>query len=237
MDNDRKIIKSPYYSPQDTEKYSELLRCVLQDLKTLNKDFEINGPASSSFLEKIIELSLLCAESLEKDLEEKYVKDSEEFHSKCISVLLEFIYFFLHVASRSAFMQLGQEKRNKLLDKLKPLIIDTTVDTLFKHWPKNLQDETRKEIYSNCNNAEIGYGSCEMLFLAEGDTTFFEKIKSGKKSKSVVGQLIDNLSQIIEGKINLNAIFDFQIKSIVFEILKDKEIDNLVLEISKEIKI
>lgn len=40
MDNDKKIIKSPFYSPEDIEKYSRLLQHGLADINTLTKDPE-----------------------------------------------------------------------------------------------------------------------------------------------------------------------------------------------------
>ena len=45
---------------------------------------------------KIFEKSLLCAETLKPDLEEKFGKDTKEFHSKYMLVLFEFMYFFIH---------------------------------------------------------------------------------------------------------------------------------------------
>jgi hypothetical protein len=81
------------------------------------------------------------------------------------------------------------------------------------------------------------YGSCKELLLdPKDDTRILEKIISGAKSKSMVGQLTDNLSQIIEGEINMNAFFPIQIWDVVIESLKKKEIEALVSEASKEIK-
>lgn len=199
-----------------------------------------NESAILKLSNKIFENSLLCAESLKPNLEEKFGKDNKEFYSKYILVLFEFMYFFLHLTSRSAFSQLGPEKRNKLTGELVPLMIaDTTrtLQALFGHWPKNLKDRIERDFYNNLNNAEMEYGSCkELLLKPEDDTPLFEKMKSGKKSKSMVGQLIDNLSQIIEGKINLDILFEMKIWDVVIEILKKKEIDSLVLEVGKEIK-
>ena len=80
------------------------------------------------------------------------------------------------------------------------------------------------------------YGSCkEILLKPEDDTRILERM-SGAKSKSMVGQLTDNLSQIIEGKINPNAMFTMKIWGVVIESLKTKELQDLVSEASKEIK-
>jgi hypothetical protein len=181
--------------------------------------------------------SLLCAESLKKDLEEKYGKDSKEFHFKYTSVLFGFMYFFLHLINRSAFRQLGHEKRNKLVDDLASLVVNSSIETLFGHWPKKTKDGIKMDFYQNFNSAEIEYGKCKELLLKPGDDTrILDKLRLGEKSKSIVGQLIDNLSQIIKGEININAIFEYKIMHLIIDILKKIEIDRLVLESYREIK-
>ncbi len=185
----------------------------------------------------VFEKSLLCAEVLKPDLEKKFGKDSKEFHSKYVPVLFEFMYFFLHLTDRYAFAQLGNERRNKLIDELVPPTIDATIETYFGHWPKNLKDGIEKDFYSNLNNAQIEYGSCKELLLdPKDDTPTLERIMSGTKSKSMVGQLTDNLSQIIEGEIGLDPFFPMMIWGAVIESLKKKEIQDLISEASNEIK-
>jgi len=196
-----------------------------------------NESALSKLGKKVFEKSLLCAESLKPDLEERFGKGTKEFRSKYFPVLFEFMCFFLHLTNRSAFARLGHEKRNKLYDALVPPTIDAMIETYFGHWPKNLKDGIERDFYNNLNNAEMEYGSCKALLLKpEDDTPILEKIESRAKSKSMVGQLTDNLSQIVEGKINMNVLFQVKICDVVVESLKKKEIDSLVSEASKEIK-
>jgi len=77
------------------------------------------------------------------------------------------------------------------------------------------------------------YGSCKELLLdPKDDTRTLEKIRSGTKSKAMVGQLIDNLSEIIDGKINTDALFTVEIWGVVMESLKKKELQDLVSEVS-----
>jgi hypothetical protein len=190
-----------------------------------------NESAMSKLSGKVFEKSLLCAESLRPDLEEKFGKDSKTFHSKYTPVLFEFMYFFLHLTNRYAFAQLGQERRNKLYDELVPTTIDATIETYFGHWPQNLRDGIERDFYSNLNNTEMEYGSCkELLLMPEDDAPTVEKIRSGAKSKSMIGQLTDNLSLIIEGEISLDPIFRLTICGVVVESLKKKEIQDLVSE-------
>ncbi len=95
----------------------------------------------------------------------------------------------------------------------------------------------KRDFYNNLNNAEMEYGRCKELLLdPKDDTPTLEKLESGAKSKSMVGQLTDNLSQIIEGEINLNVLFTILIWEVVMKSLKKKELQALVSEASKEIK-
>ena len=107
----------------------------------------------------------------------------------------------------------------------------------FGHCPKNTKDEIERDSYSNLNNAAMEYGRCKELLLdPKDDTPTLEKLMSGAKSKSMVGQLTDNLSQIIDGTINTNALFTILIWEVVIESQKKKELQALVSEASKEIK-
>lgn len=193
--------------------------------------------AMSRLSKKVFEMSLLCAETLKPDLKNRFGKDSKIFSSKYVQVVFEFMYFFLHLTDRYAFAQPSHEKRNKLYDELVPTTIDAMIEFFCGHSPKNSKDEIERDCYSNFNNAGMEYSRCKELFLKpEDDTRILEKIESGAKSKSIVGQLTDNLSQIIEGKISLDPFFSMTIWSVVIENLKKKEIQDLISEASKEIK-
>lgn len=218
-----------YYVPEADHRDTQIMNWL--------NSFKKNESALSKLSKKIFEDSLSCAESLRSDLEDKCGKDSKEFQSKYVPVIFEFMYFFLHLTNRSAFSQLGHEKRNKLQSQLAPLVIEPTIDAFFGHWPKDLKDGIKNDFYSNLNNAEMGYGSCkELLLKPEEDTPTREKIESGKLSKSMVGQLIDNLSQIIEGEVNKDMFFTMKIWEVVINTLENKDIDRLVLAVSKEMK-
>lgn len=54
----------------------------------------------------------------------------------------------------------------------------------------------------------------------------------------MVGQLIDNVSEIITGKVNMNAIFQIQVWETVIKILEKnkKEIDALIPKAFAELK-
>jgi hypothetical protein len=199
--------------------------------------FRKNESALSKLSNKVFEKSLLCAETLKPDLEEKFGKDSKEFSLKYIPVLLEFMCFFLHLTDRYALNLLGHEKRDKLIDELCPSTIDVMTQRLCGHWPTSSKDQLRKDFLDRFNSAQIEYGSCkELLLKPEDDTPAMQKLMSGAKSKSMVGQLTDFLSRIIKGEINVNAFFAVQVWGAVMGTLEKKEIHALVPEASREIK-
>lgn len=199
--------------------------------------FKKNKSAVAELSQVIFEDSLFCAESLKKDLENRFGKDSKDFNAKYTPVLFEFLYFFLHHTNRMAFTQLGQEKRTKLQNEIVPLIAETTIETLLGHWPQNFKIGVKDEFYRNLNSRELEYGSCkELLLKPEDDIQISEKISGGKKSLSVVGQLVDNLSMAINGEMNKDILFTMKIWKVMIEILEKKRVDGLVFAVSKELK-
>jgi hypothetical protein len=194
--------------------------------------FRKNESASVQLSKKVFQKSLSGAQALKPDLENKFGKDTKEFQSKYFPVLFEFMYFFLHVTDRLAFNQLGPERRNQLIDSLVPPTIDATIETYFDHWPQKSKDSIRKDFYSNLNTSQTEYGSCkELLLRPEDDTTTLERM-SGVKSKSAVGRLTDNLSQIIEGTINLDALFTIRIWDVAID--GEMELCALVSEVQEK---
>lgn len=195
--------------------------------------FRKNESALVKLSKTVFEKSLSGAQALKPDLENKFGKDTKEFQSKYFPVLFEFMYFFLHVTDRVAFNQLGPERRNQLIDSLVPPTIDATIETYFDHWPQKSKDGIRKDFYSNLNNAQTEYGSCKELFLdPKDDIRALERAISGAKSKSAVGQLTDNLSQLIEGGISFDVVFT----TLIWGVAMDGEVElcALVSEVSKE---
>lgn len=189
-------------------------------------------PVMPKLSKKVFEETFLCTEALKPDLERKFGKDTEEFNSKYIPVMFEFMYFFLHLTDRYAFGQLGEERRNKLVEELVPTTIAIIIEVYFAKSPKHVKEGIEKELYNNLNNAQLDYASCkELLLMPEDDTKTLDKLLSGAKSKSMVGQLTDNLSQVIEGQITTDPFFPMLISEVVIASLKKKELQILVSEV------
>ena len=188
---------------------------------------------------KIFESATFSAQPVTEDLKKKLGADSKEFNLKFMPVLFEFLYFYLHIANRSAFAQLGPEKSQKLSHEMVRLSIETTVETQMSHWPENLREGIKKDSFHNYNVAEANYAMCkDILLKSEDDIKTIDKIATGQKSKSMVGQLIDNVSEIITGKVNTDIVLQLQVWEIVVKMLEKnkKDIEVLIPKAFGELK-
>ncbi len=188
---------------------------------------------------KIFESAALSAQPITEDLKKKLGEDSEEFELKFMPVLFEFLYFYLHLANRSAFTQLGGEKSQKLSHEMIRISIELTIEAQMGHWPENLREGIKKDSFHNYNVAESNYAMCkDILLKPEDDTKTIDKIATGQKSKSMIGQLIDNISEIITGKVNTDILFQLQVWEAVVKILEKnkKDIDVLIPKAFAELK-
>ena len=143
---------------------------------TFKKDKSAIGELSTA----IFKSSLGCAEALKNYLNDSTEKERQE---KWVYVLFEFIYFFMHMTNRIAFGKLGDERRIKLQGQLAPLIIDSTIKSLFGHWPQKLKQGIKNEFYEKLNDAEIEYSGCKE-FLPK-DNPFSDKALFSKLAKNV----------------------------------------------------
>jgi hypothetical protein len=190
---------------------------------------------SSNFAElnkKIFESAALSADPTIKYLRNKLGGETKEFQHKFVPVMFEFLHFFIHLANRSAFAQLGAENSPKLSQKLVEHLVDSMVETLMGHWPNNLKQGMKTDFSNNYNIAEGDYATCRAIYLSpEEDTKTEEKLANGKKSKSMVGQLVDNVSEILTGKVNTDPFLLLTVPEGVLSMLKKnmKEIDALII--------
>ena len=115
----------------------------------------------------IINSSVTCAEHFKKTIGEKYGIDSDSATEHWLSVIHEYIFFFLHMTNRMAYDEMGEEKRAQLQDELYPIVQYTTIETLFRSSPNEMKKKLQIEFYENLNRAEMDYGECKELFSKE----------------------------------------------------------------------
>ncbi|HYA41900.1 MAG TPA: hypothetical protein VEF34_11385 [Syntrophobacteraceae bacterium] len=83
-----------------------------------------------------------------------------------VFIFQEFIFFFMHITMREAFVQLSQPQIEELKAYLGPAIATTTIDAYFAHWPEEHRRKMIDGFYDNLNRAELEYTQCTKLDLS-----------------------------------------------------------------------
>lgn len=126
----------------------------------------------------IITVSYHCGQVFKEPIDNKYGEDSKEAITSFMQVQYEFLFFFAHLAMRSAFSKLGHNKRVKLQQLIGPILEISTTEAWFGHWPEHLKAGIRKDFYNNLNVAELEYSKCHKLLGNKNespkDTLFWE---------------------------------------------------------------
>lgn len=140
------------------------------------KSFKTSGIGDLALA--IVDTSYKCGQEFKELIDKKIGKDSKEAMTSWVQVQYEFLFFFTHLAMRSAFSKLGNDKRNKLQDLLGPILVNSTTEAWFGHWPTKFKEGIKNDFFTNINNAEIEYSKYKKLYpeKAEGskDTLFWE---------------------------------------------------------------
>jgi hypothetical protein len=121
-------------------------------------------PPVADLANRIVQASLNAAEALKASIHAENDKDHTQ---RWFLIVCEFLYFFMHMASRFAYGELGHERRCKMQDQLYPLIVRPTIESIFGHWPQNLKDGMESEFIEKLGNAEAEYGECKKLLDRE----------------------------------------------------------------------
>jgi len=114
---------------------------------------------------KVFGNALLCAEVFKEKLANEYGARTPQYNQKYIECVYEFIFFFMHIAMRTAFTVLGPEGRNELQDRIVPMIAHSSTEALFGHWPLERQEGIKDDSYRNYANSEEEYSNCRTLIL------------------------------------------------------------------------
>lgn len=109
----------------------------------------------------IVDVSYKCGQEFKESIDEKFGKDSNEAMLRWAQVQYEFLFFFTHLAMRSALSKLGNDKRTKLQKLLAPLLENSTTEAWFGHWPEKFREGIKNDFIHNINVAEIDYSECK----------------------------------------------------------------------------
>lgn len=114
--------------------------------------------------QRIVQASLCDAEALKSSI---LAKDEKDHTKRWFAVVSEFLCFYMHLANRFAYRVLSHEQRCKVQDRLYPLIIGPTIESMFGHWPQHLKDGIESDFMKNLDNSEIEYAACKQLLDRE----------------------------------------------------------------------
>ena len=168
----------------------------------------------------IIKASHSCKKEISSMLQ---ISDEKEKTEIEIYVFYEFIYFFMHMKLRMAFVHLTEEQIKNMQNFFGPIISSTAVDSFFQHWPGDLKEKIQSEFYEKLNDAEIEYSTCKELFSEEKPLT----------GNSLFSKLAQNISSLIEDNNNtatLTAVLDVSMQEFI-----NMKLDDLIINHKNEL--
>lgn len=197
---------------------------VIQN-KFMNKlGYLMNSPNITALIVAILDVSYKCGQKFKNLSDEKFGKGSDKAKFHYIQVQYEFLFFFTHLAMRSAFHVLGNEKRNKLQEIIGPILSDATTEAWMKDWPEDLKRKIRDEFFENLNRSELEYARYKGLSPAPGESP----------KGTLLWELGKNIA-LLSGYEN-NPIVIMQCIETVNKHLKNiKEIEQMIVLVGKEL--
>jgi hypothetical protein len=144
--------------------------------------FKKNDSALLNLSTKISKSSVFCTNFFKSALEKRHGRDSKEFYLKYVSILLEFMSFFIHLTDRFTLGKIVLEKRHKLVNQLANFMVNVPFKTLFGHWPEILRDNINKDFDKSLYITSVEYSKYKKLFPEENEnpkgTLFWEFSKN-----------------------------------------------------------
>jgi hypothetical protein len=93
--------------------------------------------------------------------------DDADKDERRLLVIFEWLYFFMHLANRMAYRELGQPGRLEIQKKLLALTARPAIEGLMGHWPDRLKVGMTREFVRRLNEAELDYAKCK-TWVEEG---------------------------------------------------------------------
>lgn len=169
--------------------FSETEKRVNREYEPLGKVALAIGQAASNCRDAVKNLLLASTEK-------------ERMHQE-VHVFFEFIYFYMHLTMRSAFVQLSEPQLQKLQGHIGQVISAAAVDSYFAHWPDDLKQKMVSEFYDKLNEAELEYSECTKTApIEQGEPALHQKLqalfmKLGSNVSILSGHSEDDLAVII----------------------------------------
>jgi len=148
--------------------------------------------------------------------------DQKERQVLEIYLWYEYLFFFLHLTMRSAFVRLNEEQTKDLEQYVCPVVVTTAIDTFCEHWPEEVKQGLRAEFYERLNKAEVDYSSAKEL-MSPSERTFSED--------SVISKLAMRVHKVISNS-TVPIVF-LTVVNIAARAVVDIKLDALVDEAAK----
>lgn len=146
--------------------------------------FKRHTSGLNDLAKSLVSTSYECGQEFKESIDEKFGRDSKEAMTSWVQVQYEFLFFFTHLAMRSALSKLGNGKRIKLQDLLGPILVNSITEAWFGHWPEKFKDGIKDDFFNNINVAEFKYSKCKGGLLVK-DKPFSEDGLFSKLARNI----------------------------------------------------
>jgi len=155
---------------------------------SFKKDFR------KDYVNKILINSSEAAEAIRHLVENKNIVENKRdlTHTEYWSILLEFIYLYLHLTDRFAVNYgINEGDRRKLIILLADMSINSAVEIYCQDFPEDTKENIKEEYKYNFDISLMEYSKCKKLFPekveeSSKDTLFWE---FGKNIATLLGQV------------------------------------------------
>lgn len=184
-------------------------------LDSFKKDFR------QDYIKKILRNSIEVADTIRHLAEEEGVEEKEQgfTHVEWFSVLMESIYFYLHLTDRFACKYgIDEGRRKQLMTSLADATIDSAVQVVCQGLSEDAKDKIKKECKDNLDISMMHYSKCKNEFPGEGksskDTLFWEfgmeiTRLAGRRTIEYVLTAQDIVAySVIEGKVDIKSFIE-----------------------------
>lgn len=179
---------------------------------TFKKDFR------EDYLNKIFRNSIEDANAIRRLAEDKSFEQNKQGLSdtEWLSIVFEFIYFYLHLTDRFAFEHMSEEQRAVLMTGVERICISSAVNAVCRGWPKDKKEKIKEECMENFHISMQEYSKYKKWLAEKGEgtknTLFWE---FGKMIAKLAGREMDARYIMLSVKIAIDSLKDLDIKSFI----------------------
>jgi len=182
---------------------------------TFKKDFR------EDYLNKIFRNSIEDANAIRRLAEDKSFEQDKQGLSdtEWLSIVFEFIYFYLYLTDRFAFEHMNEEQRAVLMTGVEKICISSAVNAICHEWPEDLKEKTKKKCMENFYVSMQEYSKYKKWFAEKGkgtkNTLFWE---FGKVIAKLAGREMSARYIMFSVITVTNSLKDLDIKSFIEEV-------------------